>query len=187
MEEHELVKKIRESDEKAFEILFRKYFQDALNYARFYISDRQLAEDIVQDIFLKIWNERKELNIRINFRGYLTKCVHNECIQFLRHEMVKQKHSRREHFKLQEAQIINRLFSETGLNRLFEKEIEELVNQAMVNLSEKTRSIYLMSRDHYLTNSQIAEKYNLTEKSIEYHITRALEMLRQELKDYLMS
>ncbi len=186
MEEHDLIARIRKDDEKAFETLFRKYFQDLLNYAGFYIGDKQLAEDIVQDIFLKLWRSRRSLNIKISIRGYLIKWIHNECISFLRHETARHKHSEVHRMKLREAQIMNRLFSETGLNLLFEKEIDVLVLNALEKLPDQTRRIYLLSRDQHLTNKEIAKSFHLTEKSIEYHITRALELLRIALKDYLV-
>ena len=99
--------------------------------------------------------------------------------------MVEQDHHVTQRAKLEEAVIMNRLFFETGLSRLFENDIESLVNKAIDDLPAKTREIYMLSRHKYLKNSVIAKKFNVTEKSIEYHITKALDSLRKYLKDYL--
>ena len=80
---------------------------------------------------------------------------------------------------------MNRLYFETGISRLFEKEIGQLVECAITKLPEKTRDIFVLSRNQQQKNSEIAKKMNVTEKTVEYHISRALIILREELKDYL--
>lgn len=185
MEDQELLTRIKHNDKKAFEYIFREYFPVLHEYANFYIGNSQLAEDIVQDIFLKIWDSRDRLAIHTSLRGYLFRSIHNNCIQYLRHKAVEQNHHVIHQAKLEEAVLMSRLFFETGLTRLFESDIESLVDKAIDDLPGKTREIYVLSRHKYLKNSAIAKKFNVTEKSIEYHITRALESLRKYLKDYL--
>ena len=87
--------------------------------------------------------------------------------------------------RLEEALMMNRLYFETGLSKLMEKEIGELVEEAIDKLPEKTKDIFLMSRNRHQKNSEIAKKLDVTEKAVEYHIARALLLLRSELKDYL--
>ena len=185
MEDQELLTRIKHNDKKAFEYIFHEYFHVLHEYAYFYIENSSLAEDIVQDVFLKIWDSRDRLAIHTSLKGYLFRCIHNNCIQYLRHKMVEQNHQVTNRAKLEEAVIMNRLFFETGLTRLYENDIESLVNKAIDDLPAKTREIYVLSRHKYLKNSAIAKKFNVTEKSIEYHITRALDSLRKYLKDYL--
>jgi RNA polymerase sigma-70 factor (ECF subfamily) len=185
VEDQELLKLLKHNNKKAFENIFREYFHVLHEYANFYIGNSYLAEDIVQDIFLKIWDSRDRLAIHSSFKGYLFRSVHNNCIQYLRHKAVEQNHHAIHQAKLEEAILMNRLFFESGLTKLFENDIESLVNKAVDDLPEKTREIYLLSRHKYLKNSLIAKKFNITEKSVEYHITRALESLRKYLKDYL--
>jgi RNA polymerase sigma-70 factor, ECF subfamily len=185
VEDENLIKRIKKDDGQAFEELFRRYFAALHNYAAFYTGSTQIAEDMVHDVFYKIWDTRKNLNIHTSAKSYLFRSVHNNCIQYLRHLKVVKEHSKKHEARLQEALMMNRLYFETGLSKLMEKEIGSLVKEAISRLPEKTRDIFLMSRDMHLKNAEIAKKLDVTEKAIEYHITRALLTLRQELKDYL--
>ena len=185
MEDQELLTRIKHNDKKAFEHIFHEYFHVLHEYANFYVENLQLAEDIVQDVFLKIWDTRNRLVIHTSLKGYLFRSIHNNCIQYLRHKVVVQDHHAIHQAKLKEALLMNRLFFETGLTKLYENEIESLVHKAIDDLPGRTREIYVLSRHKYLKNSVIARKFNVTEKSIEYHITKALESLRKYLKDYL--
>jgi len=180
-----LLDQVKHSDEKAFEQLFRKYFFVLREYANFYIKDVKQSEDIVQDIFFRMWESRESLKINTSLKAYLYRSVHNNCIQYLRHLTVINKHSDIVQTRYEEATIINRLFFESGLQKLFENEIENLLSRSLTEMAEKTKEIYLLSRHSHLKNAEIAKKLKLTEKAVEYHITRALGVLRGFLRDYL--
>ncbi len=185
MKDSELLKRLKKNDGLAFEELFRRYFTALHNYAKFYTGNSQLAEDLVHDVFYKIWELRRTLAIHISIKSYLYKSVHNNCIQHLRHLKVVKKHNKRQEARLEEALLMNRLYFETGISRLFEKEIGQLVESAISKLPEKTRDVFILSRSQYQKNSEIAKKMNVTEKTVEYHISRALIILKEDLKDYL--
>jgi len=185
LEDKLLLKQIKQNDDKAFEQLFHKYFTVLQEYANFYTRDVKQAEDIVQDIFFRIWDARASLHINISLKAYLYRAVHNSCIQYLRHLSVKNKHDHHCRAKLEEAAILNRLFFESGLQKLFENEIENLISRALSEMNQKTKEIYLLSRRSHLNNSEIAKKLKLSEKAVEYHITKALSGMRRRLKDYL--
>ncbi|MEN8247994.1 MAG: RNA polymerase sigma-70 factor [Bacteroidota bacterium] len=185
MDDQETLKRIRKNDKKAFEEIFREYYPSLHEYALFYVGNTQLAEDIVQDVFLKIWNTRNRLTIQSSLKGYLIRAIHNHCIQYLRHQVVKQKYQVIHQAKMEEALIMNRLYFECGLSKLFKDDIVSLADKAIDTLPEKTREIFVLSRHRFLKNSEIAKKFNISEKSVEYHISRALDLLRKQLKDYL--
>jgi RNA polymerase sigma-70 factor, ECF subfamily len=180
-----LLKRLKNNDGKAFEELFRMHFNALLNYANFYIGCRHLAEDLVHDVFYRIWETRSKITIHTSIKSYLYKSVHNNCIQYLRHLKVVKKHQKDQESKLEEALLLNRLYFETGLSKLLEREINDLVEESISRLPSKTRDIYVMSRKNYKKNSEIARNLNVTEKTVEYHMTQALSLLRVELKDYL--
>ena len=185
MKDSELLKELKKSDEKAFEELFRRYFTVLHNYAGFYTGRTQIAEDIVHDIFYKIWDTRSTLVIHTSLKPYLYRAVHNNCIQHLRHLKVVKEHSRKNEARLEEALLMNKLYLETGLSKLYENEIRELVVAVIDKLPDKTRNIYELSRNQHKKNFEIAKILKVTEKTIEYHISRVLVLLREELKDYL--
>jgi RNA polymerase sigma-70 factor (ECF subfamily) len=172
-------------DEKSFKELFQQYYTVCKDYARFYTNDAQIAEDIVQDVFLKMWQNRETLNIETSSKGYLIRSIHNACIQFLRHQKITERYSEEQRYKLEESILMNRLFFEDGLSKLFQSDINEIVNQSIAKLPVKTRTIFRLSRNEFKKNSVIALEMDLSEKSVEYHISKALESLRINLKDYL--
>ncbi len=185
LKDQPLIERLKSNDKKAFEIIFRRYFHDLHEYALFYIGNAHLAEDIVQDIFLKLWSSRHKISIHTTLKGYLFRSVHNICIQYLRHNKVERQHKEWHQAKLEEAVLMNRLFFESGLTRLFENEIKDLVRESLVKIPSKSREIYELSRNNYLTNKEIADRMGLSEKSVEYHISKVLDSLRKFLKDYL--
>lgn len=185
MNDKKLLERLKKNDKSVFEELFRRYVPALNEYAYFYVMDMQVAEDIVQDLFAKIWESRSNLNIRVSLRAYLYRSTHNSCIQHLRHKNVSGKHEKFVQSRLNEARIMNQFYFESGINKLFEVEIQQQVAESLKKLPPKTSEIFLLSRNKYLKNSEIAEKFKLTEKSVEYHMTRALEVLRNDLKEYL--
>ena len=110
MENKEILRRIRQNDKRAFEYVFHKYFTLLHEYAKFYVGRSQLAEDIVQDVFLKVWETRDRMAIQYSLKGYLFRSVHNNCIQYLRHKKVEQTHLVHHQAKLEEAILMNRLF-----------------------------------------------------------------------------
>jgi RNA polymerase sigma-70 factor, ECF subfamily len=184
MEDQGLLKRLKKDDEKAFEELFKVYFFELHQYAFFYIEDSQLAEDLVHDIFFRIWEKRDNIKIHTSIRAYLYRAVHNICIQQLRHLKVRRQHGIKHKAKFDEAMIMNKLYFEIGLGKLYENEINNLVNDALRKLTGKTRDIYVLSREKHNTIPQIAKILNISEKGVEYHLTKALSILRGVLKDY---
>jgi RNA polymerase sigma-70 factor, ECF subfamily len=183
--EKEILKRLRKNDEAAFEELFRMYFSSLHNYAKFYTGNSQVAEDMVHDVFFRIWEIRKTMEVHTSIKSYLYRAVHNSCIQHLRHQKVVQNHNKSQQAKLEEALILNKLYFETGLGKLFEKDINEMVDKAINNLPDKTSKVYVLSRKQHYNNSEIAKELNISEKAVEYHITKALSLLRAVLKEYL--
>jgi len=102
----ELLDRLKKNDEKAFEEIFRCYFISLHCYAKFYTGDSQLAEDLVHDVFFKIWETRDKINVHTSIKAYLYRSVHNNCIQYLRHLKVVQEHNKAQENRLEEAMII---------------------------------------------------------------------------------
>ncbi len=183
--DREILEGLKKGNKDVFEALFRKYVSTLREYAFFYVGDVHIAEDIVQDLFVKIWENRENFNIHTSLKAYLYRSTHNNCIQFLRHKNVSYKHDKYLQGRLAEARLMEQLYFEKGIQQLFEKEITDLVNKSLEKLPTKTSEIFILSRRKYLKNSEIANKLNLSEKSVEYHISKTLELLRTDLKDHL--
>jgi RNA polymerase sigma-70 factor (ECF subfamily) len=169
--------------ETEFENIFKKYFCVLKVYASFYIKDEQVAEDIVEDVFLNLWQKRNKITINSSIKSYLIKCLQNACIQHLRKNINKVDNN--QNFPVKEVEILNNKNYERSLSNLYVIEINKIVSRTLEKLPKKTKEIFYMSRNQYMSNKEIAEHFQIAEKSIEYHITKTLNLLRLYLREHL--
>jgi len=174
-----LIRRLSLKDEQAFELLFRRYYDMLCRFATHFIHDQQLAEDIVQEVFYKLWRNPSNLNSQKNIASYLMKAVQNQGINILDHEQIERKY----------AQIILSTQSESHQPTQFEQlhvhELEKKISSAMNKLSPGVREIFELSRNHGLKYREIAEQLQISIKTVETQMSRALVILRHELKDYI--
>ena len=169
----------------AFNSLFNRYYARLCVYSESFVGDRQLAEDLVQDVFVNIWMRRAELNFDETLVSYLYRATHNASIQHLRRQKVKDRYSAQIHAKLTEAECIPIEWVAIDTDPVEENEIQTLYRQGLEQLPAQTRDIFFCSREKGMKYSEIAELTGLSVKSVEYHISKALEVFRKVLKDYL--
>lgn len=163
-------------DEEAFRLLFVHFFPPLTVFARRYVSDPQTCEDIVQDTFLKIWKSRKALDITTSARNFLITTVRNSCVDYLRKKDTEARY-----------QLLNSknepLYDSNDVLTL--TELETIINTALEKLPENIRETFMKSRFENKTYREIADESGLSVKTVESYMTRALKILRKELKDYL--
>jgi RNA polymerase sigma-70 factor (ECF subfamily) len=169
----------------AFNSLFNRYYAGLCAYCESFTCDKYAAEDLVQDVFVNVWMKQSELNFDETISSYLYKAVHNACIQFLRHERVKDRYNTLVQAKLAEAEYTPFDWVIIDVDPAEETEIQTLYRQALEQLSPQTHKIFLCSREKGMKYSEIAELTGLSVKSVEYHISKALDVFRKALKDYL--
>ena len=169
----------------AFNSLFNRYYARLCVYCESFVGDKHISEDLVQDVFVNVWMKRPELNFDETIRAYLYKAVHNASIQFLRHQRVKDRYNAQLQTKLTEAECIPFEWVIINANPAEETEIQTLYQQALEQLPAQMRETFLCSREKGMKYSEIAELTGLSVKSIEYHISKALDVFRKVLKDYL--
>lgn len=162
-------------DEKV-EILFRKYYPALCKSLYRVLKDAALAEDIVQEVFLKVWNKREDLQLDEAFHGYLYRSCYNSALNFLK----QQKHT--SDISVTPIAAHSDEDAEKTLNFL---ETESQILLAVENLPPKTGQVFKMSRFEELSYKEIAEKLNVSLKSVEKHMGIALQRLRLSLKEYL--
>ncbi len=176
--EAEWTAEIMKSNADAFEKLFNFYCQPLLNFSRRYVLDKQIAENIVQDIFVKIWTNRSALDPGKSIKSYLFTSVKNESLKHLRHLDVEQRGAEK---------LITSAFNDNSPDiNLNTAELEELVEKAIKELPEKCREIFAMSRFDNLKYSEIALILNISVKTVETQMGRALKKLRDRLKPFLV-
>lgn len=162
-------------NEQAFQTLFYQFFTPLCTFAHRYIEQWETCEDIVQESFLKIWENRKNIHIEQSSRNFLITSVRNGCIDYLRKQELE--FSWRQQQTDIETESVGDIYSVTELRNMF--------TAALDKLPENTRLIFEKSRFEGKKYAEIAEEQHISIKTVEAHISRALQLLRIELKDYL--
>jgi RNA polymerase sigma-70 factor, ECF subfamily len=165
-------------DITAFEMIFRTYYQPLCNYAYTFLQDREEAEEIVQSTFTSIWEKHSALTIRTSAKAYLYAMVRNACLNVIKHEKIKQKH-------MVEEVALSTRSHDSVTSTVTSTELEARIQQAMEELPQQCRLVFKMSRFEELKYSEIAEQLNISVKTVENHIGKALKIMRDQLKDYL--
>lgn len=164
--------------EAGFEALFRALYTPLYRYAFGLLSDEMQAEEAVQEVFLRLWQQRERLAMDINIQAYLYRAVHNQSMNILNHAKVKEKYQ-------QFAQQRTPQYAEGPVQGLYAKELQQQIVQALAKIPEKCRTVFHLSRQEELSYKEIAVRLGLSVKTVENQMGKALKILRTELKDYL--
>lgn len=179
-DEH-LLREIRH-DPAAFEVLFKRHFTPLCAYCRRqYAFDLDLAKEAVHTAFIKLWENRRLISPELSCRSYLYKIVSNTCIDLMRQGNIKRKHER-DYLEQFKDRTPSHDFDEQDL-----KLLKEIINRSVAELPEKMRIIFQLSRSEGLKYQQIADRLNLSVKTVETQMYRALIKLRQKLNRYFIS
>lgn len=170
-------------DRNSFKSIFHEYYQPLWHLSQYYLEDKDEAKEVVQDAFIKLWEIRHALNPNSNLRNFLFTLVKNNCLNNLKRKQILLKHH--EKIRWIEMRYQYESLARMGDDYLEINELKDKIDVAIQQLPEHCRIIFEMSRFEDLKNREIAEKLNVTQKTVEAHLTKALKILRKELKDYL--
>ena len=166
------VEKLKKGDYNAYTLLMNNYYKNLCGYANLFTKDPSMSEDIVQNVFVKLWVYRKKIDPNIPIKRYLHKSVYNEFIdQYRKNKSVislEEKHLR----------TINTIIDDNSFD------IEKLmtrVNNEIEKLPEKCKKVFILNKKEGLTHDEIAEYLQISKKTVEGHITRAFKILNQKL------
>lgn len=176
--EIEVLEAIREGDETAFEMIFKEYYQPLCRYAHSFLSDREEAEETVQASFIGIWEKRNTLRITTSLKAYLYQAIRNRCLNVLKHEKVKQQHVHHE-------MVLMAKHDEATADTVLSNELEKKIYLAMQALPEQCRLVFKLSRFEELKYQEIADQLNISVKTVENQIGKALKIMREQLREYL--
>ena len=175
-----LIERFRTGDMVAFEQLFRRYYNELCGYAYQYFSDRDTVEDIVQNLFYKLWQKRERLEIRTSFRAYLYRAVYNNTLQVL-----KEKNSLQP-IENQDG-TYDIILSEEVFDTVESKEIQMIIEKTLDKMPERVRRIFELSRFEGLRYREIAEHLSISIKTVEANMGKALKIFRKSLKEYVVT
>lgn len=177
-DEQFLIKQLQQGDERAFTLLFRKFYKNLVLFAGNFLPEKEVCEDIVQSVFVNIWDKRKEMDITTSFRSFLLKSVKNSCLDELRHRKVVVEHENSYGILGVDADLSTEQY-------VLYSELVTHLNDALNQLSDKQREVFEMSRLQGVKYKKIAQKLNISERAVEDRMAKTMKILRKYLKDFL--
>lgn len=173
-----IVRKIKEGDIKVFEQVFKGYYSPLCLYATGIVGRRDIAEEIIQDLFYVLWRDRESLQIFTSLNGYLYKAVRNRSLQYCEHRQVRDLHK-------DSTVAVSVDISDSTPEELLEyKELDELINEALKKMPERRLKIFRMQRFEGKKYAEIAKILSISIKTVEAEMTKALQSLRKEIENY---
>ena len=178
IEEKELINRLKNGDQTAFELLFHFYYAGLVIYSSQFTANRAEAEEIVQDFFVRFWQKHQQLIPADSLKGYFFSSVKNRSLNFLKHKKIEERYIK------EMSELSNHhLVYEPDL--YISTELQEKIKNGIDQLPEKCREIFIMSRMRGMKNEEIALELDLSKRTVETQISNALKVLRVELKDYV--
>ncbi|QHW00016.1 RNA polymerase sigma factor [Spirosoma endbachense] len=175
--DNELLALLREDDEQAFRELYDRYWYKMYVIAHRKLRRKEVAEELAQELFVMIWQKRESLRV-INLQAFLGVSLKNLMIDYIRRNIQE------EHY-LDQLQRFFPAKTFATMEAVQLNELSEAIQSALAKLPEKTREIFILNRFEHLTIREIAQRLNLSEKTIEYHLSRSTTFLRQNLRDFM--
>lgn len=169
---------IRIYDDASFERLFKKHYRELHAYASVILKDGDMAEEMVQNMFLKFWEKRELLQIKSSIKAYLYKCTHNDCLNYIKHQKIKTKY-------IEFAMYTSNDQHEPASAKAELTELEQKLSDALNELPEHCRTIFQMSRFEELKYKEIANELGISIKTVENQMGKALKILRIKLADFI--
>ncbi len=177
--DQELLERLKSDDDKAFRAIYQRYGRQCFGLALQKLRSKEAAEEITQNIFISLWERRHNLSIQ-NLEAYLMVSIKYQTLNYIESRLTREKFALSLPPQYAEASGENIVE-----NAVFLQDLMNALENALDSLPEKTREAYRLSRFENLSGKEIAERMNLSEKSVEYHISQSLKFLRTQLKDFI--
>lgn len=173
---------LRKGEIKAYAEIYNEFFGVLYHLCLSYLHDDKVSEEIVQDTFLKLWEIKETINDQINIYNFLYTITKNNCLNYLRNQKISIKHQ--ENLKYLEIQFNYEALEKSG--DFFQiEELQKKIDEAIENLPPDLKETFQLSRIEEFSYKEIAEKQNISIKTVESRISKVLRILRVELKDFL--
>lgn len=173
MSDNNFIIKLHSGDERIFKEIFKKYYLPVRSFAWRFVKDNDIAEDIIQDCFLNVWEKRLTFSVIAEIRSYLYTSTRNACLDYLKHEQIKQKHA---------IHLLATVSQEEEQEYILEEEVDALIYQAIGTLSQQAKKMVIMTLNGD-SNLEIAQKLNVTINTVKSTKLKAYQILRKRLRN----
>jgi RNA polymerase sigma-70 factor (family 1) len=175
----DLARRIKHGEKNAYQELFERYAPIIFQFSLSYLKNKADAEELVQDVFLKIWEKREILDGAQNIKAYIFKIAVNTIYDFIRRKNIEKTFN-------DFAQVNFNKSSNVTWDTVIFEEMQTTLNELVAQMPEQRRRVFYLSKRKGLTNSQIAQKLDLSKRTVENQLYRALDFLKENLKNELV-
>ena len=176
--DEQLIQQMAEGDRLAFTELYRRYWEDLFITAAKALRGQKEAEDVVQDVFVSLWDRRNELNLQGSFAAYLHTSVRYKCIHYI------EKNITRRDYLVQLADVGVSSSSPNAEINLQLKEMQQAINSTVAKMPPKMQEVYKLSRQEHLSYKEISDCMNISVETVKKHIQHALRLIRKDIGPY---
>ena len=173
------IKRLGKGDHEAFDILFIQYHSKLKRFFLGFIKDEEVANDMIQDIFLKIWINKEAVSKAVSFNRYLFRMAKNMIYDYFDHELIREK------FEQNIQDDSDYLYADILEEEIYANELSLLFDIAIDKMPPQRKQIFILSRKKGVSNEEIAEKLNINIRTVENHITLAIRELRKIIQSSL--
>lgn len=178
MTETNLIDQIKQGSDQAFEMLFKEYFKALSVYAKKYLNDLDLAQDMVQEVFVKFYEQRNTITVHTSLKALLYQSVRNRCLDYIRSQQTRSAHH-------DNILTLSKGADIDAVDYMEQVELEEKIHRAITGLPDQCQVIFKLSRLEGKRNQEIADELNLSKRTVETQISNALKRLRKDIFSYL--
>jgi RNA polymerase sigma-70 factor (ECF subfamily) len=174
-DEKSILKRLKTGDIAAIDAIYNLYSRKVYSFAFSLLKDHNLSEDLMQDVFVKLWEKREQINPDLKFENYLFTICYNSALQYFRRKSVE--------LKVKDYLLKNapESISETT-NTVICNELMDIVERSVEKLPPRRKLVYKLSRQEYMQIKEIAESLSISPRTAESHLTKALSFIKQELE-----
>lgn len=173
-----IIEELKQRNKVAFDYIFTYFYSSLCAFSMQYVKDRAAVEDLVQDMFVALWQEAPNLNINKSLRAYLFTSIKNRSLDYLRRQRVIEKYNEYLYFSADRHNNNTELYYS-------ESELHHCLQEGLKKLSKRCCEIFTLNRINGLSNNEISIKLGISKRTVELQISNALKVLREELADYL--
>lgn len=172
--DEKIVKRFKEGDIAAFDTIYRKYGKKLFHFALGLVKDTEISRDLVQEVFVSLWDKRGQVDLNLNFENYIFTIAYNSIIKYFRKKTIETKI--KDHLLVDPPEIFDGVESDMIFSELL-----EIANNSIENLPARRKMVYKLNRQEGMKIKEIARKLNISTRTAENHLAKALKHLKKEL------